>query len=231
MAYRRNSRSSYSRRPMGRRNFTRTITEPKKWEAANFFFQETMLAPALSFDLVLWDLMSVGHFSGFGADPRQLSDAIKSVDIGGVVWDTHLINMTAGAVTSHYSFQELLITDRLLPNDLPASLSSLDWTLTASPVSGSGTGAVDADFPVRIHKRRSAGGLVGVASPTATVATLQAGYPVFSNSWSTQRCRIKGALGDRQGLFLCHQLNAHLDNSSVSGFIKVAGTLYYRVRY
>jgi len=176
--------------------------------------------------------MSVEHFSNFGTDPRQLTDAIKSVDIGGVVWDTMLLNAAAGAATTHMVFQELLVTDRITNVGNPVSLTSADYTLSQAPVSGSGTGATDADFPIRIHRRRAvAPNLVGVASPSASVAALQAMPASFSNSWSTQRCRIKGALGDRQGLFLAHQLNAELDNSSVSVFVKISGTLYYRVRY
>jgi len=223
-------RPSFRRAP--RRGFTRAITEPKKWEAANFFFQELFLAPSLAFDLVAWDLMSVAHFSGFGTDPRQLADAIKSVDIGGVVWDTQVFGINAGTgVLQSYNIIEVLATDRLTSSDLPACLPTLDWTLTASPVSGSSTGAVDGDFPVRIHKRRSFSGVANAATPSTTNAVLASGYPVLSNSWSTQRCRIKGALGDRQGLFLFQQLSSLSDASSINAQIHVAGTLYYRVRY
>lgn len=230
MAFRRSFRR-FSAPRKRRSNFTRFITETRKWEAANFYFSETMAATALSFDLVAWDLMNVAHFSGFGTDPRQLSDAIRSVDIGGVVWDTMLMNPLATTTATRLTFTEVLATDRLLTNDQPASLPSLDWTLTSSPVSGSATGAVDGDFPVRIHKRRTYGQFV-LTSAGGSNTGYQASYPAtFSNTWSTQRCRIKGALGDRQGLFLFHQLNARQDNSGVSLFAEVSGTLYYRVRY
>lgn len=229
MAFRRSFRRSSSRRFT--RRGVRTITETRRWEAANFFFEDVYNATALSFDLIAWDLMSVGHFSGFGTDPRQLSDAIRSCDIGGVVWDSMIINPIAGTANTQWTLTEVLATDRTLPNDLPASLSSLDWTLTASPVSGSGTGAVDADFPVRIHRRRSTSGVSSTSPPSASNGLIAALSAYYQPPWRTQTVRIKGGLGDRQGLFLFHQLSNFSDTSTCSIQMRIAGTLYYRVRY
>jgi len=231
MAFRRSFRRSAPRR--FKRRGVRVITETKRWESANFFFSELFTATPLTSDVVAWDLMSVAHFSNFGTDPRQLQDAIRTVEIGGIVWDTNVepAGSSAASAFGGARFFEVLATDRLDVNDNPASLVNMDWSLTQSPVSGSGSGAVDGDFPTRIHLRRTKSALGAPSNPTAAQVGFATRDALSQAPWRTQSVRIKGGLGDRQGIFFFHQLLNEDDNVTVTTTVQIAGTLYYRIRY
>lgn len=226
----RRRRASFSRSFSRRRRGVRYVTEPKRWEAANFFFSENLTATAAARDILVIDLMSVAHFDAFGTQPRQLTDAMRTVEIGGIVWDNVLTNLVAGqsTATAHLTFHEVLCTDRIDANGNPVSLATCDWTLTQSPVSGSDTGATDADFPVRIHRRR----MFATTIPTAVTNVTAARHPVFSNTWGTNKVRLKGSLGDRQGLFLYLQLSNFTTQAGTMSLDSwIGGTLYYRARF
>jgi len=233
MAYRK-----FSRRPSFRRaprRGVRTITEPKRWEAANFFFADTLTASAVNFDVVFWDVMHVGHFDNYGAGDRQIPDAIRSMEIGGIVWDTCVSrivgNATAPASGTEFLLHEWLVTDRMSALYDPVSLATFDATTTQSPIAGTPTGGTDGDFPIRIHKRRFYAGNAPIPANELSSA-VPARYPVFSNTWGTQKVRLKGGLGDRNGLFLIHQLTNLNGNAGNLGCnINVSGTLYYRIKF
>ena len=234
LAYR-TPRRSFSRSAPRRfkRRGTRLITEPKKWEMANFHFTGSMTPSGNLSEGVVLDFLSQCHFDDFGVDAqvRGLTDAIRTVNIGGIVWTTMLYNLGSGSASGEFNHvQEILYTDRIDPAGSPVSGLTTDWWDTQAPIAPGGL--QDGDFPVRVHARHArvlycpgtndfAGG-VGAS-------TLLGNAALGAQTWPSRSLRLRGGLGDRQGLFL--QLTT-LNNGEGTAFVgwKVVGSLYYQVR-
>jgi len=238
LAYRKSYSRSGSFRRRGatfKRRGTRVITEPKRWELANFHFVGSITPnPDVSEGVVL-DLISQSHFDDYGLDAqvRGVTDAMRSVDVGGLVWTTMFYNPGSGGATGAYgAVQELLYTDRIDPAGLPVAGLTTDWWDTQAPIAPAGT--QDAEYPVRLHQRHARvlylPGTNDFAGGVAS-STLLANAAMGSNAWPTRNQRIRGGLGDRQGLFLqLTLLNPNGNENQAFTAFRVVGSLYYRVR-
>lgn len=226
--FRRSFRRSFSRRRRG----VRLITEPRRWEAASFYVNWEVSPSAGTSEGIVLDIVSQAHFDDFGLDTQatSLANALRTVEVGGLVWDTlFLSSVPGGAQGGVFPVQEILWTDRLDDTGAPAVGLTTDWWAIQSPIQ---VGASDDDYPVRIHSRRAAGIWLpgtndfqgGILTSTQTAAA-----PFQPQNWSTRSVRLRGGLGDRQGLFLQLTMNNDTeDNEIVRG--AWAGTLYYRAR-
>lgn len=236
MAFRRASFSRPFRRPFRRRRGVRQITEPKRWEAANFAFPWTINVLPEGQNGVGLDLLSQAHFDDFGLTPevRALADAIRTVQIGGIVWDTVFYSFAfgeTGQTGQVLPVQEILWTDRVNVNGAPITGTSPAWYDTQAPIDPGGT--EDEDYPVRIHARRAAGiYCLGTNDVSAGILVNNAALasPLQPRTWSTRSVRIKGGLGDRQGLFLSVHVANFSDTEALELSGQTFGTLYYRAR-
>lgn len=226
--FRRSFRRSFPRRSRG----VRQITEPRRWEMANFHYTGSITPTGLTSEGVILDLISQAHFDNFGTDAqvRGLADAIRTVEVGGIVWTTMLYNLGSGTAAGAFNhIQEVLFTDRIDSSGSPET--GIDWWATQAPIDPSGV--ADADFPVRVHHRAArvlyCPGTIDFSSGIA-LSTAIANSAVGPGSWPSRSVRIRGGLGDRQGLFL--QLTVLNSEESATAFVafKTVGSLYYRAK-
>lgn len=235
---------SFSRAPFRRRRFqgvnNRKVSQPVKWEWANFSFAN-VIAPEGAFaaqNIVTLVAAMDDRLGDSGtAQGRALMHAARRLELGGIVWyagvDVQQItpaNRTAEMVRERHMVWAF---DRLDATGIPVAINT-DWAASDPPIATidatNPAATIDeAQYPQRIIRRW----------------TEQASYGIFLSADSAvstvhNRSRWSGNLRLRQFLDEDHCLVFHQFNHNRVGVFASAavrerfwctGTLYYRWRF
>jgi len=254
MAFR---RSNSFRRPPARRRFpsrnrTHTVKKLGHWQRSNFSIisQAQHDAAAEPFNIVNVLAQIDDHLGDdTTAAGRIASNTIRTLEIGGIVFDWQLTSITlplsspepdpmarvAGVLNTL-----LLCTDRLDDDGNPVAIDS-DWFTNTTPTPVAlATQQEDEDvrFPTRVHWRTTRYLETGTFLPTNSLGPEYALPPVgVVLAQGSKNLRLRIALNDEQTLVF------HWRSVIPSGFwspdtfagviatLLLNGSLYYRVRY
>lgn len=222
------------KRPFRRRaGGVRQITEPKRWQAANFnsvIQQEVTQDPFLGTTVMIELAKHQDHVGDMATGQGQsLSDIVTKFEIGGVVFDIDCYVVTevgdADQVTL-FHFTEFLCTIDLDSGGNPVVVP--DFFQNQKPVAIANVNNIianDTDFPTRIHWRSS----YSLGFPTQSAFLDQQARNVRPRF--TKSLRLKRYITDRQGLYLGVCGLQNLVDPSAAFFVRFSGTLYYRIRF
>jgi len=224
MVFRRRFRSSRSR--FKRLRGSRLVTEPKRYQSANFFFTVTLLPPPVGStpDFTIFEVCTTDHLNlGLsGSVNNVMPAAAKGLELGGIVYEANAICSAPDQSGVWYEIWLALYWDQqsinrsVFPNiTIPTTLPDA-WSTTQGPISI--TPPTDALFPMRFIKRHG----------------MMFGNELFESAGKENQAprgniRLRRRIGDREGLYFgVAGLSDGAGDGDGNVAVSIKGTLYYR---
>lgn len=203
-----------------RRTGTRMVTEPRRYQAANFFFT-TDLRPTgpSTVDVQIVELVTTDHLFLGGTGNQIIMPALsKGIEIGGFVYATNgivTVSDTGGTNASVKMWFDLF-WDRLDQNGAPASNYLVAIDQTQFPIS-TAPQQPDTVYPMRwVHRE------------FYEIYTKFADSTGFTRK-PTSSLKIRRRIGDREGLYLALAVRTDTGAAGDGTYrLSASGTLYYR---
>lgn len=218
-----------------------TPHRPRKWERGNIYFQFEHDHSALQNILTVIPIAQVinigdGNTSGLG---RNLSEAVRHLEIGGVVYDFLVERDNESGFTppnqgdaGYVDARILLVSDRLdaLIPPAPVALQT-NWFTNTQPLTGLAEAQDEqTQFPTQIHRqhfRRCSFGSFDLASVSGSVARTVTVEALRGSS----NLRLRLRLSDED--VLAFHLATHIDSAAEQELglavrITITGTIFYR---
>lgn len=225
-SFRRPFRRSF--RGRSRRQFTRPIVGPKRWEVAQFDVVVSAVSAESTTNLVMPEMIAIpAHMFATDAQGVALSQLARAVEVAGVVFNWECVqtgDVVEGALAYGRCYMAW-VTDRRGSGGVPqASLNNWDPFQTEYPVAVATSAAISAtnsDRPVRILHSET------FLQPIGEFNALS-GYS-YQPTRRRTRLRLKTRVDDDTGLYLAFAYS----NPAIAGGETVSfrcqGQLYYRV--
>lgn len=226
MAFRRFRRSP---RRSFRRRGSSMVTEPRRYQAANFFFTFDLQVPGpTGITFVTLELATTNHLV-LGTSPQELSilpAAAKGIEIGGMVWnyENTVVAVSTGVPATLKVWNDLYwdrLTNNGAPNYLPTDVENSQSIVSSSPLVG------DLNFPVRWIQRDFSE--LGVGVTAVQVGDSSGAH----NRQLSHSKKIRRRIGDREGLYYTCVVRSDAASANDASTLRwtTAGTLYYRILF
>lgn len=250
--FRRSFRRSPQRRVPRRRSFgprLRVPREPFRWEVCNVVFSTQTVVD--DEETVFTSVVAMGQIHDHFGDEttgqgRALNEAMRFLEIGGIVFSYNLNLVQAGTVQDAssgawsdnlFDHRVLIVSDRLDQIGSPTAIPN--WFVPQTPLVGVSTtipigDTFDTEYPTRIHwqdrKQLAPSSALVNGQSTPVTPVLQ----TVSNAGGRANLRLRLRLQDDQGLFFHFATRISDPVALTQQYIwkcDVIGTMYYRFRF